>query len=212
MLKQRHFVLIIIAIMFTITSTSHAALKCWTNREGTKECGDSVPPEYSQKSHQEISETGIVIKEVEGAISLEEFEQNKQKRKEEQEIAKQAKIQKAQDDILLQTYTSVEEIEINRDGKLQALDIDIKLIQTRNKTLQTRYDKHLGSAKAKRQSGEEISEAELQNIKSIKKQIVDNKASLEKRIAKREKLMSDYANYIERFQYLLANKKNKSVN
>ena len=29
-----------------------AGIKCWTNNDGVRECGNAVPPEYAQQGHE----------------------------------------------------------------------------------------------------------------------------------------------------------------
>ena len=35
----------------TLSGTAQARMKCWTNNEGVRECGNSIPPEFAQKEH-----------------------------------------------------------------------------------------------------------------------------------------------------------------
>ena len=57
-----------VALILSLGPTDAAArkIKCWTNKEGFRECGYTVPPEYAQKGHQEIGKFGTV-EEVERA-------------------------------------------------------------------------------------------------------------------------------------------------
>ena len=56
------FCLIMISLL-GVSQMAQARIKCWTNKDGVRECGESVPPEYAQKSHQELSDQGTVIEE-----------------------------------------------------------------------------------------------------------------------------------------------------
>ena len=56
----------------TLSASVQARMKCWTNNEGIKECGDTVPPEFAQKGHQELGKGGIVREETERAKTPEE--------------------------------------------------------------------------------------------------------------------------------------------
>ncbi len=50
-----------------LASVPAAAIKCWTNKDGIKECGNVVPPEYSQQETTQINKTGIVTGKTERA-------------------------------------------------------------------------------------------------------------------------------------------------
>ena len=48
------------------------AIKCWVNKDGLRECGNVVPPEYAQGGHSQVTPSGTV-REVEGAKTPEEM-------------------------------------------------------------------------------------------------------------------------------------------
>ncbi len=54
-----------------------AGIKCWTNKEGIRECGRTVPPEYAQKGYTERSDSGVKVKEITRAKTAEEIEQQR---------------------------------------------------------------------------------------------------------------------------------------
>src|SRR6056300_1076175 len=87
-----------------ISLQANAAIKCWTNNEGIRECGNRVPPEFAQQGHQEISESGMVIEEQSRAKTKAELaEDAKQKALLAEKKRKQAE-QKRTDNILLATF------------------------------------------------------------------------------------------------------------
>ena len=62
--KHRQFVtyLGLLCILIATPALSDAArIKCWTNNEGVRECGNAVPPEYAQKGHKEVSKSGSLF-------------------------------------------------------------------------------------------------------------------------------------------------------
>ena len=53
------FYLCLTLFVLVLPSQAHGRIKCWTNSEGVRECGNTIPPEYAQKSHEEVSEQGV---------------------------------------------------------------------------------------------------------------------------------------------------------
>ena len=49
-----------------------AGIKCWTNDDGVRECGNTVPPKYAQKAHREL--TGVLKKKGSSANVFSESE------------------------------------------------------------------------------------------------------------------------------------------
>ena len=78
----------------TLSGSVQARIKCWTNNEGIKECGNKIPPEYAQQGHQEIGKGGIVREEVKRAKTKEELAEEKRLAKLEQEKLKKEEEQK----------------------------------------------------------------------------------------------------------------------
>lgn len=130
------------------TSPAMAGIKCWTNSEGVRECGTTVPPQYVQQGHTVINPMGVEIGVGEHAPTEEEkvqqareaeLEQQRALQREEEE--RQRKEQEQFDRVLLSTYTSEQEIEYSRDEKIGAIESNIKLTASRMEQLRDNLDK-----------------------------------------------------------------------
>jgi hypothetical protein len=186
----------------SISLTSHAAIKCWTNKDGVKECGDKVPPEYSQQGHQELSKQGMIKEEQKRALTNEELEiEAKQAAVKAEEKRKQEQ-QAKEDMILLETFSSVEDIELVRDERLKAIDSSIKLAEKRTETIQSDLDKRIQSAADAERSGKAPNEALLKDIESLRRQIKNNNDYIAEKRKEHEDTGKEYAGNIERFKKL----------
>ena len=177
-----------------------ARMKCWTNSEGIKECGDKIPPEYTQQGYQELSKGGIVIEEKERIKTKEELEKAK---KEAEIIAREEKKEqkkKANDKMLLETFTSIKEIETARDQKIEAIESTIKITQKRIIKLQYLLDDELNQNSLDKQIDGE--DEKFNNAESLKEQISDNKKFIKNKIDEKEKIKKTYMEYISRFKKL----------
>lgn len=204
-MKKQIFNTFIILLTFTgltLSTTAHARLKCWTNNEGVKECGNAVPPEYAQQGHQELSKGGMVKKETDRAKSDEEIAEEKRLAKAKEEKEKAEAEQKKKDEILLQTFSSVEDIERARDDRVSALEATIKLTQQRSQKIQEDLDKRIKQAAAAERAGKAPSEALLKDIESLKRQIKNNDKFIEGKRAEQEVIKEDHAKDIAHFKKL----------
>ena len=177
-----------------------ARMKCWTNSEGIKECGDKIPPEYTQQGYQELSKGGIVLEEKERIKTKEELEKAK---KEAAIIAREEKKEqkkKANDKMLLETFTSIKEIETTRDQKIEAVESTIKITQKRIIKLQYLLDDELNQNSLDKQIDGE--DEKFNNAESLKEQISDNKKFIKNKIDEQEKIKKTYIEYISRFKKL----------
>ncbi len=112
----------------------------WVDEHGKTHYGNIVPPEYAQKSNEELNKSGMVIKKTDAALTPEQ----RQARKEElaqQKVEEQKKLeQKRRDQALLDTYTTENEIDLVRDRNLQQGELQLQSVELRAKQIQPRLD------------------------------------------------------------------------
>ena len=195
------FILIMLAGLST-TQSVQARMKCWTNNEGIRECGDKVPPEYAQKGHQELGKSGLVREEKERAKTTEELAEEERLAKMEAEKLKAEEEQKNQDRILMETFSSVEDIERARDERVTALEATIKLTQARNEKIQIDLDKRINTAANQERNGKTPSEALLKDIDSLKRQIKNNDNFISEKRSEQETIKKSHALDIDRYKKL----------
>lgn len=202
-LTYKHSIVNLICILLiTFSAPAMSRIKCWTNSEGVRECGKTVPPEYAQQGHEELSKHGTVKKKKDRAKTEEELadlEQEKQhKREEKQRLLEQKK----HDRILVDTFTNVGDIETARDERIAVLENDINLTNKRTEKIQTDLDNRVKRAAAQERSGKEPSEQLLKSINSLKRQINNNEEFIASKRAEQELIREEFAADIARFKEL----------
>ncbi len=204
MRKQLFNTLVILLSLssLTLSGTVQARIKCWTNNEGVRECGNKIPPEFAQKKSQELGKGGLVREETERAKTDEELEEQRLLDKTQAEEDRLAAKQKKKDDILLQTFSNVEDIERARDERLTSLEAAIKLTQARSEKIQYDLDKRIQKAAAAERSGKTPSEALLKDIESLKRQLKNNETFIEGKRAEQEEIKVAHAKDIAHFKQL----------
>lgn len=204
MRKQLFSTLIIMLTLsgLTLSGIAQARMKCWTNNEGVKECGNKVPPEYAQQEHQELGKGGIVREKTERAKTDEELAEARRLKKEQDKQARIEAEKKKRDQILLATFSNVGDIERARDERVTALEATIKLTQARNEKIQLDLDKRIQTAADAERSGKEPPEALLADIESLKRQISNNDNFIEGKRAEQEEIKAAHAKDIEHFKKL----------
>lgn len=185
-----------------ISSGAGAGIKCWTNSEGVRECGNKVPPEYAQQGHKEISEHGIVIDEKERALTEEEIAERERQAAMEAERQRAQEDQRRQDKILLQTFSTEEDIITARDDKLSAMEAQIKLTESRIDKLRADLDKRMEQAAAMERAGKEPAEELLEDIGSLRRQIQSNEEFIAEIRADQERIRKNADADLKRFREL----------
>jgi len=188
--------------LVVISTSAQALIKCWENSDGIRECGKTVPPEYSQQGYEEISSQGVTVDKSERAQTEEErLEEERLAAIQAEEDARKAEIV-AQDKILLDTYSNTDDIQMTSDGKIAALDSTIKLANKRNEKIQANLDKNTAAAAAAELEGKQLPADLLKDIESLERQIKNNDKFIAERRAEQEAIKKEYAEKIARFNNL----------
>ena len=169
----------IAAIILIITPLqATAGIKCWENKEGVRECGNSVPPEYAQKGHTEKTASGHTIKKTTRAktkkeLAIEAAAQLK-KDAEDKETQRLAAIQGEKDRVLLSTYTTEDDLVLTRNGKLAAIDSRINHSTQIKAGHERTLDGLQKRAAGQERGGKKADKVLVGKIKVVEKQIQDN--------------------------------------
>ena len=110
-----------------------AGIKCWTNDDGVRECGDAIPPEYAQKANREMNEGGITVSTTERAKTKEELRTERQEAERlaafRAEEARRIRERKMKDRVLLSTFTTEKDLSLAHEGQVAAIDLRIDLTE-----------------------------------------------------------------------------------
>ena len=191
-----------VIVLSVLSGPAHARFKCWTKNKGIRECGETVPPEYAQKGHQEMSKQGVVVDKKERAKTQEELSEEARLAAiaaEEQKIADE---KAKQDKILLDTFTSVADIEAIRDEKIAVIESSITLTNKRNEKTQEDLDKRIKAAATAERAGNAPNEALLEDIKMLRSRIEKNKVFIEDKRKEQDAVKAAASVDIDRFKKL----------
>ena len=86
----------------------------WTDEQGVVHYGDTIPPQYAQQEREVLNSRGVEVRKLEAQKTPEQVAAEERARQEENR-------QKQHDAFLLNTYTSVKDIEALRDLRLDQM-------------------------------------------------------------------------------------------
>ena len=95
----------------------------WVDKNGQVHYGDSVPPEYAEQDRDVLNRQGVKVGREEGTITPEEAAAKAA----EEKAAREEQKRKLRDRVLLQTYQSVQELQILRDNRLELVDAQLTI-------------------------------------------------------------------------------------
>jgi len=197
--------LLLMPLLLGMTSASWAegGIKCWTNDDNVRECGNVVPPQYSQKGHAELNSEGMVVKEVAPAKSKEEIAEEQRKEEEKRKCQEQA----TRDQGLLNLFSKAEDIEVARQAIVSTIDGQINSIQTIVDSLQKNLqelERNFDESQNNPDVPESQRETMKRSIENAKQRIKDNQDTLDTRVKEREDANKEYDVYTQRFKEIRA--------
>ena len=194
---------LVLIFICTLSINSQAAkIKCWTNKEGVRECGTTIPPEYVQQGYEEVNEQGRTVSETDRAKTKEEIAEEKRLAEIERQKKEAEEEQARKDQILLDIYTEVADIEKARDDNVNVIQSRITLTQTRVEKTTADLDKRIQSAAAAERSGKKPDEQLLKDIEDLRQRIKNDEQFIKDRESEIEGIKASYNKDIERFKEL----------
>jgi len=192
----------LLSLLFWTPATMAGSIKCWTNKDGVRECGATVPPEYSQQRVEIMNERGIVVEVKEAAKTKEQLEEEARLAKLKQEELRRQEEARLRDTILLQSFTTERDLKISYDGKIAVNRDIIDITNTGTRTLNENLNNTRTKAANYERAGEKPPESLLEEINSLKRQIMDNDEFIARKQEEIKALERQYEADLKRFREL----------
>lgn len=187
-------------------ASKSSTFKCWTNKDGVRECGNVVPPEYAQEETRTINKRGMTVEVQERAKTQEELAAERQREKEEQQrIADEERRKEEQanyDRLLLGSFTSEADIISARDRKLTSLDATITVNQVSLEKLNEQLATRLKRANELDKKDKPIPDDLAKEISDLQRQADDKAAFIQARQDEKSQLQEQYDGYLKRYREL----------
>ena len=203
--------MLIVGISLAAATPSAQARKivCWKNNEGVRECGNAVPPEYAQKSIERKSSMGLTVEKTERAKTEQELEQRRidaeRMRAEKAEQDRLQAEQKRRDRVLLQTFTTEEDLKLARDGKIAALDSRVKHSEQLVDKFERTRDEMQGEAAQIERGGKKVPDELHKKVNDVQAQIDNTLAQIERRNQERVHIQHQFESDLARYRELKGN-------
>jgi hypothetical protein len=184
--------------------------KCWTNKQGVRECGNEVPPEYAQGETRTMNSRGMTVEEKRKQTKAELLEEKQKeaatKTPPDTQATGPSKEQQAYDKVLLASYLNEQDIAAARTRKITAIDAAITYNTGVIGKLEEKLKKEQAKADAKLKGGKELSDDEKKDMELLQKQLDDKRAFIAAKQKEKEDTNLEYDGYLKRFRELKAAK------
>lgn len=202
--------LVLLAISTALICGSFAAqakMYKWVDEKGQMHFGDRIPVKYQLKAHDELNESGVVLKSNPAAKTAEERYEEKQLAKIHNAALAKDKKKKQRDRVLLDTYTTERDLLLARDSRLDAVGSQIKLaesiVRDSNKKITSLEERVLVIEESNRKVPADL----YKQIESQQQQIAVHEEVKAGHVKRRDLVAKQFNGYVERFKILKVEQK-----
>ncbi|MDE2234328.1 MAG: DUF4124 domain-containing protein [Gammaproteobacteria bacterium] len=174
----------------------------WVDKNGVVHYGQSVPPEYANQQLQVLNNQGVTVQTIAAPKTAEELAKEKQDKLEAAAKAKQLKEQHENDQMLLDTYTSVSDIERDRNSRLSAIDAQIKFINNSITGLQGALIGYKNQEDKFAKQHKPVPAYLQKDMQNTREQLETNQKYLLEQQQNEQQVKARYSGYIKRYQQL----------
>lgn len=183
------------------TGPAGPPIKCWTNKDGLRECGNVVPPEYAQGGHSQVKRSGTV-REVDRAKTPEEIEAERQQAEVEHLQRQRVSERVAQDRVLLHTFTTEDDLVLTRDGKVGVIESRIRLLESRVADLEKNRRQLQEQAAQEERAGKGMSPTLREDLERVERQIAEHRQFVVDQRREQDEIRRKFAGDLQRFRAL----------
>ncbi|MCC7120109.1 MAG: hypothetical protein IT493_01015 [Gammaproteobacteria bacterium] len=191
-----------------LPGAAQAGIKCWTNGEGVRECGNTVPPEYAQGEHEEKSKSGLVVKKQPRSRTRAEIVAERERRVADAKAKAEAQAAAAErakaDRVLLDTFSSEDDLILARDGQLTNVEAQIKITESHVAKLNRQIDQMITQAADVEKRGHKVPETLSANIESVRRQIDEQHEFIADKRREQDAIRAKFDADVARFRELRA--------
>ena len=207
-MNKRKLALIVAVLSLMVIGIAHADSKVkmykWVDKDGVTHYGSSIPPEYASQQSEQLNAQGQVVKVQEAQKTPAQLAAEAQAQQQTQQQAQAVVAAQAHDKVLLDTYTSVADMERDRDSKLSAIDAQINVLNGSISSVENTLADYQGRAGELTQKNKPIPANMQKLIDSSKQQLILNQQELLQQEQHKQQMQDQFAKDIARYKELTA--------
>ncbi len=203
-----HPAILLCLILFGFSGAANTAkLYKWIDENGNVRYGDQLQASEAKRRHQILNSRGMVVGTTEAAKTSEEYAAIRKAEKDriarELAEARARDSQRKKDRALLNTYGSVDELELVKDRRMEIVDMVIQLLYTSMHNTNKKIEKLETKATTKYLAkGSEVPDGLAQNIEMLARSNVNREERLRQRIIERNRILVQYERDLVRYRKL----------
>jgi hypothetical protein len=182
--------------------TKSGGLYKWTDENGVVHYGDHVPPQYAKGEREELNDQGVTVNKFEAQKTPEQIRAEKEKAAQEKQQKEEAERRARQDRLLLDTYSSVHDLEMARDSRISAIESQIRVTSSNISNLQQSIADLEDRTESFKKGGRPVPQDLQDQLDEARKNLLDNQQFLISRQQEVDRLRQKFSDDIKRFRQL----------
>jgi len=210
-MKFNQFILLL--CFFTLL-TNVQAYQCWTDENGNTACGDTVPPQHSQKGFKEVNPQGALVDQVGRAKTAEEIAAEKRVAQQKVKDEEEQKNRETEEQKLLMQFSSENDIAVQRDQQLTTIDTGISITESQINSLRknlTDMEKTLDEMDVHKILNKQQRDTQrartAENIGAIKHNMKYLQENLDSKHKERDKVQEEFDEYLVRYKDIMSRRR-----
>ena len=198
--------LLLMVLLLGLMPAQGGKLYKWVDETGQIRYGDRIPPQFAKRKQDTLNEQGVVVKTRAAA-------KTEQQLAEERRIAEAAAEEKrlrdendAYNRVLLDTFTTEDDMIMTRNGKVDAIEAAVRLTRARTEKAKQRLLGLTRRAANMERAGRPIPKPLYKEITDARSQIKYNNRYIANRLEEQQAVRQQFESDLKRFREL------KSVN
>lgn len=127
---------VFLILLSSAASAEQGRVYKWVDSEGVVHYGDSIPARYAELPKQVLNDRGVTVDHLQGKKSPEQIEAERIAA----ELQLKKELQRRADQALLATYTSIDEILMHRDRRVELFQAQSRVTELYLRNLEGRLD------------------------------------------------------------------------
>lgn len=200
---------LIVLLVVTASAAGAGELYRWVDEEGNVYYSDQVPPEHAARARDKLNDQGIRVDSVEAAPSPEQLAAAREKARQLAEARQQKEEQRRRDNVLLNSFDSVEAIENARDAEIAALQRTVDMTRTAANSHRRQMRDLVERAAELQRSGRPVPEQLVARMRETREKIHQRLQYIEEKRVEQATVFAEYEQDIVRYRELTGESEGK---
>lgn len=194
----------LIAVMLVLAVPASAGeLYRWVDEDGNVHYSDKIPPEHAARARDSLNRQGIRVDSVEAAPTPEQLQAARESAQREAQARREQEAQRKRDNVLLNTFDSVQDIERVRDAEIAALQRSVDMTRTARDSHRRQLRELVKQAADMERTGRPVPDSVTDGLRESRERVRQRDEYIEEKRSEQAAVFARYEQDIERFRELI---------